>query len=162
MNRIIALILAGAYLLSGCSREDRVRENIAGSYVISHYTCSKMDSLGKYSIVIQDTTDLAKLILWDSDRGEMNQVTYVGNLAPVVWGFSGVGTVNGTAYTPIYWYADYEAKESLTLWSWAFDDTKYRTTYNMDKCTEKEVVIHTVFYHSTGTFLEELTLTRTE
>ncbi len=148
-------------LLVSCSKEERLREKLSGPKTISLYQWKKQAADGSFSIVIHDTTNLAKLIFWDNESTSLNNLTYIGEKAPAGWYYSNVGLGEPHAVL-IGWYSDYEKNKSLTFWSEMDDKTKFRSTYAMD--IKKNGIIHleTIYNTVDGVFFEVIELTDTK
>lgn len=123
------IVLTGLF---SCEKQKQIsiREMLSGPKLIDHYKWIKQDSLGNFSKTIWDTTNLAKMILWDNGSEAINNVSYDGSFAPVGWFYSNVGV--GVPRLPIGWYADYEEMKSITFWSEESLGGKSRVTYALD------------------------------
>jgi hypothetical protein len=154
---IFGFLLIMSLFINSCRKEETLREKLAGPKTMSLYQWIKMDDKGEFSIVIHDTTNLVDLILWNNNNASLNNVTYLGDLAPSGWKYANVGV--GEPYRlPIGWYTDYEENSSFTFWSIDKTSTRYRVTYAMTKKLNGTIHLETVYNTTDGIFKEVLEL----
>jgi hypothetical protein len=161
MKILFYLFLTATLILSSCNKEERLREKLSGPKIISLYQWKKQAADGSFSIVIHDTTNLAKLIFWDNESSSINNVTYLGEFAPAGWYYSNVG-LGEPHKVPIGWYSDYEQNKSLTFWSEMDDKSKFRSTYAMDIKKNGTIHLETVYNTVDGVFFEVIELSDTK
>jgi hypothetical protein len=144
--------LVAIFLFFACGKEENLREKLAGPKTITLYQWSKQKADGSFA-TIYDTNQLADIILWNNSSSNLNNVTYLGDLAPAGWFYANVG-VGFPFSQPIGWYSDYEEDKSLTFWSVDKTETKYRVTYAMERKSGGVIHLETVYNTTDGVFFE--------
>jgi len=144
--------LLATFVFFSCGKEENLREKLAGPKTITLYQWSKLKTDGTFE-TIYDTNQLADIILWNNSSTNLNNVTYLGDVAPAGWFYANVGV--GIPFSqPIGWYSDYEEDKSLTFWSVDPSETKYRVTYAMERKSGGVIHLETVYNTVDGVFYE--------
>lgn len=142
------------FVVSLVSCKERVlRNGLAGPKEITQYSCLKSDVNGNFSVVVEKTDKRGKMLLWDNADDAYNNVTYSHPKLPIGFEDAGVGG-NSSARKPIFWYADWVEKETMTFFTEEDGKFTVEQTYKLDM-KGKDLLLSTVFLGTGDTLIKE-------
>ena len=157
MKKAILLSLLSSVLLLSCLKEDRIRSKYAGPKKISKYRFEKISETGEVLQTLYDTTNIAEMILWNSNSDVFNDVTFTKGNLPAGWNYANIGTgVSLGGY--LGWYMDFEKQNTFTFWAHGSDGNDYRQTYTLTKHTRNSLEMEAVYLTGQGLFHEVMTI----